>query len=154
MKASINRNIEHEVLRGGNPRLARDHWSHPAEALPLLDEQSTRYPASRARKRKKGKAKERCNANPNGHTHEWMKDSETVPLMRWVNPWWNRKEIVIGEYEVVYRLCAHCGKIQWRDNGRWKPGSREHRWYGATFPNVARCYRKGGQVYLDHRYIY
>jgi len=142
MKAAINRNIEHQVLKGGHARLARDRWSHPAEELPLLDEESTRFPSRRKGKRRK--PKERCRANPQGHTHEWMKDIETVPLYEWEPPYvhsnnfrswfingrWSfepRKRKLIGTYEVLYRLCAHCGKTQFKRGGTWKDSDKGYR---------------------------
>ncbi len=156
MKAAINRNVEHQVLRGGNPRLARDSWSHPAERLPLLDEQSTRYPSSRARKRKKGKAKERCNGNPNGHTHEWMKDTEEVPVYRLSyvreryspalaaivgHEYWHRqRRRQVGTEPVLYRLCVHCGKVQYKKRGGWTTRERGYRELWTDWSGRKRIY--------------
>lgn len=130
MKAAINRNIEHQVLKGGHPRLARDGWSPPAEELPLLDDESTRYPSKR--KGKKRKAKERCAANPNGHVHEWMKDTEEVPVFKHEYIWdydsfGRLRRTQVGTAEVLYRLCAHCGKLQYRRHGRWTDRDRGYR---------------------------
>lgn len=136
MKEAGNRQAERQALHGGHvhQRVPSAHWSGRAEQPPLLDEESTRYPKRRDRKARK--AKERCSANPDGHTHEWMKDTEEVPIVKnsWIQErygpemaeflgrdYYTRyKTEVVGHVTQQYRLCAHCGKTQIRRNGGWR----------------------------------
>jgi hypothetical protein len=129
----ISRQAERQALHGGYAhQVTRGDWGRVAEPPPLLDEESVRYP--KKKKRRDRKPKERCNANPNGHAHEWMKDTEEVPILKThrirekYSPamaeflgrdYWTRyKAEQVGTTEVLYRLCVHCGKVQYKNGSR------------------------------------
>lgn len=114
-----------------------DGWSGRAEQAPLLDEASTSYP--KKKKRRDRKPKERCKADPNGHVHEWMKDTEAVPVMEYsygYSSMWDYHSRQVGTKDVLYRLCVHCGKTQYKGKGkfgRWQaraPHLTAYRWKG------------------------
>lgn len=141
MKKSGNRQAERRSLEGGRVQQAvrEGSWSGVAEQPPLLDEASTRYPKKRARPKRK--EKERCHSNPSGHTHEWMKDTEEVPVYEfnhspvYFDGFTIRETNPIGYKSRLYKLCVHCGltlvksKGSRRWGGKWTEISKARRYY-------------------------
>lgn len=145
MKEAGNRAADRQALDGGHVKLVYGERGH-TEQPPLPDAQAT-YPKRKERDTPK---KERCEANPHGHTHEWMKDEEEIPVIetqwhdvkrtRWLfeEQRWEKfvsremREVPVGTKPRAFKMCVHCGKTLvkvrgWHKHNRWKePVPGEH----------------------------
>lgn len=147
MREAGSRQADRRALHGGHAhKTVGSHWSPRAEQPPLLDEEATRYPKKKGKKTPK---KERCRANPSGHTHEWMKDEEQIPVIE--NKWYTRtwrdpftrekiefrdlKETQVGTKPRLYKLCVHCGHTLVKGRrGRWEKPA----WHNGHFRKYTR----------------
>jgi hypothetical protein len=144
MKKSGSRAADRQAIDGGRVVTVREGgWSKVADQPPLPDE--TRFPKKKGKKTPK---KERCEANPNGHTHEWMKDEEEIPVYEFgsepfvFDEWSYRRREPIGYKSRLFKLCVHCGvtlvkgKGSRRWGGKWRPVDKarnyftQYRWRG------------------------
>lgn len=139
-EAPVTRQPERQALKGAHVHgVVRGDWGHTSEQPPLLDEASTRYP--KKKKRRDRKPKERCPSNPNGHAHEWMRDTEEVPVHEYVRgkdtvihlngetmtfPHW--RYVQTGFRIQQYKLCAWCGKEKVKVHSRWRIRGRKTFW--------------------------